>query len=55
MKLGKAYREILRHWKALYEISRYNHENGAPYWTFRRGRKFLKDAKRHFKMLEKFD
>ncbi len=55
MKLGQAYRELLRHWKALYEISRYNHKNGTPYWEFQRGRKFLNDAKRHFKMLEKFD
>jgi hypothetical protein len=28
MRLGKAYREILKHWKVLYEISKYNHENG---------------------------
>ena len=55
MKLGKAYREILKHWKALYEISKYNHENGTPYWSYKKGRKFLKDAQRHFKMLEKFD
>ena len=55
LKLRKAYREILKHWKALYQISRYNRKNGTPYWTFRRGQKFLKEAKRHFKMLEKFD
>jgi hypothetical protein len=39
----------------LYEISKYNHENGTPYWSFKKGRKFLKDAQQHFKMLEKFD
>jgi len=55
MKLGKAYREILKHWKILYDISKYNHENGTPYWPFKKGRKFLKDAQRHFKMLERFD
>jgi hypothetical protein len=55
MNLGSAYREILRHWKALYEISKHNHKNGTPYWTFKRGRNFLREAKRHFKMLEKFD
>jgi hypothetical protein len=55
MKLGQAYREILKHWKALYEISKYNHENGTPYWPFQKGRKFLRDAKRHFRMLEKYD
>jgi hypothetical protein len=55
MNLGSAYREILKHWKALYEISKHNHNNGTPYWTFKRGRNFLREAKRHFKMLEKFD
>ncbi len=55
MSLGAAYREILRHWKALYEISKYNHENGTPYWSFQKGRKFLRDSHRHFKMLEKYD
>jgi len=55
MSLGAAYREILRHWKALYRISKYNHENGAPYWSFQKGRKFLRDSHRHFKMLEKYD
>ncbi|HVZ56532.1 MAG TPA: hypothetical protein VG870_07725 [Chitinophagaceae bacterium] len=53
--LGQAYREILRHWKALYEISKYNHEHGTPYWPFQKGRRFLREAKRHFRMLEKYD
>jgi hypothetical protein len=55
MKLSQAYREILRHWKALYEISKYNHENGTPYWPFQKGKNFLREAKRHFRMLEKYD
>jgi hypothetical protein len=55
ISIRAAYREILKHWKVLYEISRYNHRNGTPYWSFNRGRKFLRDAKRHFRMLEKFD
>ena len=55
MSIRQAYGEILRHWKALYRISRYNHKNGTPYWTFRRGWKYLKDSREHFKMLEKFD
>ena len=55
MNLASAYREILKHWKALYEISKHNHKNGTPYWAFKRGRNFLREAKRHFKMLEKFD
>ena len=55
MRLGQAYNIILKHWKVLYEISKFNHENGIPYWSFKRGRKFLREAKLHFKMLEKFD
>lgn len=55
MPLPKAYGVILEHWKALYRISRYNHLNGHPYWTFKRGLQFLKDSGKHFKLLEKFD
>jgi hypothetical protein len=55
MRLGQAYREILRHWKALYEISKYNHQHGTPYWSYLKGYRFLRQAKKHFKMLEKYD
>jgi hypothetical protein len=55
MNIWKAYRVLLKHWKVLYQISRYNHKNGTPYWSFRKGWKYLRDAKRHFKMLEKYD
>lgn len=55
MNIWQAYSEILRHWKALYRISRYNHRNGTPYWTFKRGWQFLKQSQKHFKMLEKYD
>ncbi len=55
MSLWKAYGVILYHWKALYKISRYNHNNGVPYWSFKRGWKHLKETNRHFKMLEKYD
>ncbi|MDN3654896.1 hypothetical protein QWZ08_04600 [Ferruginibacter paludis] len=36
-----AYKEILKHWKALYQISKYNRQQGALPWSFSRGRKFL--------------
>lgn len=55
LSIWQAYREILKHWKVLYEISKYNHENGTPYWPYNKGRLFLRDARRHFKMLEKYD
>ena len=53
--LLQAYAEILKHWKVLYQISKYNHENGTPYWPFFKGYRFLNKARAHFKMLEKFD
>ncbi len=55
MPLWKAYATLLKHWKALYQISRYNHKNGTPYWSYRKGRDFLKESNRHFKVLEQYD
>lgn len=55
MSLWAAYREILKHWKVLYRISKYNHENGIRYWSYKKGRDFLKAARSHFALLEKFD
>lgn len=55
MSLLQAYREILKHWKALFEISRYNHQNGFPYWSFWKGYRFLKASQDHFRMLQQFD
>jgi hypothetical protein len=55
MSLIDAYKEILRHWKALYEISAHNHKNGFPYWSFKKGYRFLKSSNRHFKILSKFE
>jgi hypothetical protein len=55
MSLGQAYREILKHWKELYRISKYNHENGTPYWPFEKGIRFLRESRRHFLLLAKFD
>jgi len=55
MSLPSAYAEILKHWKALYRISKYNHEHGTPYWPFKKGLHFLKQSQAHFKLLEKYD
>lgn len=55
MGLGEAYGSILQHWKALYRISSYNHKRGIPYWSFKKGKNFLRNAKKHFKTLEQFD
>jgi hypothetical protein len=55
ISLMEAYAEILKHWKVLYQISKHNHQNGTPYWPFKKGWDFLKESERHFKLLEKFD
>lgn len=52
----RAYAEVIRHWRYLSRISRYNHRvKGVPYWSFRRGLNHLQAARKHFKWLEKHD
>jgi len=50
-----AYKVILHHWKVLYEISAINKKKGINYWPVKKGLAFLKEAKRHFAILEKAD
>lgn len=50
-----AYREILKHWKALYGISKYNRQQGIEPWSFTRGRKILQETKERFKVMRKAD
>jgi hypothetical protein len=53
--LIEAYRIVLQHWKVLYAISKYNEKNGVEYWEFRKGYRFLRNAKRHFRQLKQLD
>ncbi len=53
--LLQAYKIILHHWKTLYKISKYNHQNGIKYWKANKGYTFLKNAKKHFKVLKQLD
>lgn len=55
MSLWQAYKTILHHWRVLYQISKYNARNGHPYWPYKKGRDFLRAAKKHFRRLEKFE
>ncbi|RYY56111.1 MAG: hypothetical protein EOO09_07730, partial [Chitinophagaceae bacterium] len=55
MSIWQAYGVILQHWKALFRISRFNNRNGVPYWSFTRGRDYLRAARSHFKLLEEYD
>lgn len=51
----EAYKEIMKHWKALYEISSYNHQSGIKYWSLAKGARYLFNAKKHFRFLRKCD
>jgi hypothetical protein len=53
--LLQAYKIFLHHWSILYRISKYNHSNGIHYWKFREGWNFLRNAKKHFKILKQLD
>jgi hypothetical protein len=53
--LFAAQKVFLQHWKALFQISRYNHKQGHRYWPFIKGWKFLQEGKKHFALLEKYD
>jgi hypothetical protein len=53
--LYEAYRILLFHWKMLYRISKYNSHRGITYWPFKKGYRFLFQAKKHFRVLKKLD
>src|SRR5690606_14739668 len=53
--LTGAYKEILRHWKALYEITSYNRQQGIKPWPFKKGMKFLKETRALFDLMKKVD
>ena len=53
--LPGAYKEILKHWKALYEICKYNSQQGIRPWPFQKGRRFLAQIKSHFKLIREAD
>ncbi len=53
--LWKACRILLYHWNILYKISTYNHLNGHPRWTHKRGAVFLKNALHHVYLLKRLD
>jgi hypothetical protein len=53
--LISAYKEILMHWKALYQISKYNRQQGIAPWPLQKGRRFLKNANINFSMMKAAD
>ena len=40
-----AWREIIKHWKLLYDISKHNKDQGTPYITFAQGRQEMRSFK----------
>ena len=53
--LWQAYKEILKHWRYLFEISEENRKTGFQYWSLKKGHRFLSASKRHFKLLKDLD
>jgi hypothetical protein len=49
-----AWKEITRHWKILWRISRINHQNGIPFMTVKEGRKMFRDNAVHEKLMSKY-
>ena len=50
-----AYKEILKHWKLLYQISMYNKKQGVQPWPLQKGRKFLTEARKTFTHMKAVD
>ncbi len=53
--IWQAYLIVLHHWSVLYKISKYNRKRGLGRWKYGEGLKFLRNAKKHFKMLKQLD
>ncbi len=50
-----AYREILKHWKLLYQISSYNRKMGIKPWPLMKGIKFLRQTNKHYELMRNID
>lgn len=53
--LWGAYKEILKHWKALYRISRYNYKLGIKYWPLMKGLQFVAASRKHYQIMKEAD
>ncbi len=50
-----AYKEILKHWRALYKISRYNYKHGIKYWPLMKGLEFVAASRKHYQIMKEAD
>jgi hypothetical protein len=48
-----AWKEIIRHWSLLWQVSHANHTRGVPYMTFSEGRKMFRDNSENDAILDK--
>ena len=54
--LFQAYAIILQHWSWMFEICLYNRNKaGIPYWSFKKGYRYLQNVNRYLDSLEKYD
>jgi hypothetical protein len=53
--LMNAWKEILKHWKILYQISRYNYKAGIKYWPAIKGFRFRIETKKYYKKIKAAD
>jgi hypothetical protein len=50
--LMEAYKEILTHWRVLYEISKHNKKKGIKPWPLMKGVKFRKETRKLYKIMK---
>jgi hypothetical protein len=55
MSYGNALKEIVRHWRFLYEIGKINHQKGVPYWSFMKGYRHMQKAKKNYRRMRAID
>ncbi len=53
--LVNAWKEILKHWKVLFRISKINNRAGIEYWPASKGFRFLRDTKKYYKKIKEAD
>ena len=53
--LINAWKEILKHWKILYQISRQNYEAGVNYWPAIKGFRFRLETNKYYKKIKAAD
>ncbi len=53
--LINAWKEILKHWKILYSISRQKYKDGVKYWPLIKGIRFRLATKKHYKIIKAAD